>query len=172
MIRVILFGDDPAARSAESAGRLFPCALRMGKTRTVRLLCPGTCQPAYVCGHCGRVALLSPGHPLETSRPRTVSRALRRGCPQAYRERVHGMTWKKVPGSRGRLPLPPSPRPQGSPRCPRLPARSTTGAWLLRVSVVSPPDTRIARSPPCPPALAQKKENILAPGPLPAFQNS
>lgn len=48
MIRMILFGNDPAAMSAESTGRLFPCALRAGKTKAVRLLRPGD-TPAGLC---------------------------------------------------------------------------------------------------------------------------
>ena len=48
MIRVILFGDEPAARSAESAGRLFSCALQTGQTRTVGLLRPRARHLAYV----------------------------------------------------------------------------------------------------------------------------
>ena len=169
MIRMILFGDNPAAMSAESGRGYFHVHYEWERPRRLTFCILGTRQPACARGHWGRVTLLSPGRPLETTRPRPVSRALRRQCPWACHEDVHGVTRKKVPDSRGCPPPPPPPRPQGSPRCPRWPARSTTGAWLPRVSAVSPADTKIARSPPALlPSHKRKKTSL----PLDLFQLS
>ena len=75
----------------------------------------GTRQLACARSHRDPVAILSPGRPLETTRPRPVSRALRRRCPWACHEGVHGVTWKKVPDRRGALPPQDPKAPPGAP---------------------------------------------------------